>query len=80
MPREWSTEIRDPWCPRIAQTLKSIDLHTDFYVKTGDVFHYEQAAYLRAYVYRLKDWIKNGESKDSPYNSSSCQTVTESQE
>lgn len=61
MSRDWTTLIRDPWCPRVAQLLKTIDLHTDFYVKTGDAFHYEQAEYLRAYVYRLKDWIKKEE-------------------
>jgi hypothetical protein len=62
MPREWSTDVRDPWCPKIAQMLKTIDLHTEFYLKTGDSFHLEQASYLRAYVYSLKDWIKKGES------------------
>jgi hypothetical protein len=67
MPREWVTETREPWCPKIAQLLKTIDLHTEFYIKTGDVFHQEQADYLRAYVYNLKDWIKKGESKDSPH-------------
>jgi hypothetical protein len=67
MPREWVTETREPWCPKIAQLLKTIDLHTEFYIKTGDVFHQEQADYLRAYVYNLKDWIKKEESFDSPY-------------
>jgi hypothetical protein len=66
MPREWVTETREPWCLKIAQLLKTIDLHTEFFIKTGDVFHQEQAEYLRAYVYNLKDWIKKGESKDSP--------------
>jgi hypothetical protein len=66
MPREWVTETREPRCPKIAQLLKTIDLHTEFFIKTGDVFHQEQAEYLRAYVYNLKDWIKKGESKDSP--------------
>lgn len=66
MPRDWTTEIRDPWCPRVAQLLKTIDLHTDFYVKTGDTFHQEQAEYLRSYVYRLKDWIKKEELEKLP--------------
>ena len=61
MAREWTTERRDPWCPKIAQVLKTIDLHTEFYLKTGDEFHFEQAAYLRHYVYNLKNWIKEGE-------------------
>lgn len=62
MSREWGTEIRNPWCPKIAQILKTIDLHSEFYIKTGDVFHKEQAEYLRNYVYSLKNWIKDNET------------------
>ena len=61
MAREWSTEIRDPWCPKIAQIIKTIDLHSEFYIITGDTFHKEQAEYLRHYIYNLKDWIQSNE-------------------
>jgi hypothetical protein len=62
MSRTFNTPHREPWNPKIHNVLKTIDLHTEFYLKTGDSFHLEQASYLRSYVYSLKDWIKRGES------------------
>jgi hypothetical protein len=63
MSRTFNTPHREDWNPKIHNILKTIDLHTDLYNKTGDVFHQEQAEYLRCYVYRLKDWIKKEESE-----------------
>lgn len=61
--RTWNTHIREPWNVRIFYLLKSIDAHTDLYLKTNDQWHFEQANYLRQYVTRLKDWIKDNESR-----------------
>jgi len=57
MPREWDNPIRQPWNSKIHNLLKTIDLHTEFHLKTGDDFHWEQAEILRKYVYDLKTWI-----------------------
>lgn len=62
MPREWSTKTRDPWNAKIHSILKTIDLHTDFYLQTGDNFHNEQAEILRKYVFELKTWIHQQEN------------------
>jgi len=62
MSRDFNTPIREPWNGPIHRILKAIDNHTDIYTKTGDIWHEEQAEYLRKYVYRLKDWIRNQEN------------------
>lgn len=62
MPREWSTETRDPWNAKIHSILKTIDLHTDLFLQTGDKFHNEQAEILRNYVFELKTWIHQQEN------------------
>jgi hypothetical protein len=62
MPREWNTPDRECWNGSIHKILKAIDNHTDFYIKTGDTWHEEQAEYLRKYVYNLKDWIRSQEN------------------
>jgi hypothetical protein len=61
MAREWSTTVRDEWCPKIAHIIKTIDLHSESYLATGDTFHKDQAEYLRRYIYSLKDWIQSKE-------------------
>jgi hypothetical protein len=61
--RTWNTHIRESWNVRIFYLLKSIDAHTDLYFKTGDQWHLVQADYLRCYVTKLKDWIKDHESR-----------------
>ncbi len=61
MPREWSTETRDPWNDKIHVILKAIDQHTILYIQTGDEFHYNQAKTLRCYVDELKSWIHKQE-------------------
>jgi hypothetical protein len=63
MPREWSTSVRDCWNAPIHQILKAIDNHTRLYLKTGDPYHLEASANLRAYLRNLKDWIYNQEGK-----------------
>lgn len=61
MPREWDNDTRNPWNPKIHNILKTIDLHTEMHLKTGDEFHYIQSRILRQYVRDLKDWIHNTE-------------------
>jgi hypothetical protein len=61
MPREWSTETRDPWNDKIHIILKVIDQHTNLYLQTGDKFHNDQAKTLRSYVNQLKSWIHKQE-------------------
>lgn len=61
MPREWDNDIRHPWNPKIHNILKTIDLHIELYLKSGDTFHLTQAEILRKYVYDLKTWIRNCE-------------------
>lgn len=68
MPREWTTKTRDPWNAKIHAILKTIDLHTELYIKTGDVFHNLHADHLRRYVLELKNWIHNQEQSTNSYN------------
>jgi len=62
--RTWDSPVRSPWNPKIHNMLKSIDLHVELYMKTGDVRHLEMAERLREYVRQLKNWIHETESKD----------------
>ena len=62
MPREWSTETRDPWNAKIHNILKTVDLHTELFLKTGDEFHQSQAEILRCYITNLKTWIHSNEN------------------
>mgnify|MGYP006266235631 CR=1 FL=1 len=55
--RTWDTNVRKPWNRRIYYLLKAIDHHNELYFKTLNIWHLEQADYLRKYVYSLKDWI-----------------------
>jgi hypothetical protein len=59
--REWNTPIREPWNPKIHQILKTIDLHSDFLLKSGDSFHHNQSELLRQYLINLKTWIHSQE-------------------
>lgn len=61
--RTWNTEVRSPWNPKIHNILKTIDLHVELYLKTGDVFHLEMAESLRQYVLCLKAWIHHSEGR-----------------
>lgn len=62
--RTWNTPLREPWNPVVAQILKGIDEHTRQHLATGDPWHAEQAATLRAYVRGLKDWIHRQEGRE----------------
>ena len=62
MPREWDSPVRERWNAPIHNILKAIDNHTSIYLNTGDKWHAEQADFLRKYVKRLKDRIKEEES------------------
>ena len=61
--REWNTPVREPWNPVIHQCLKAIDNHMHQYIRTGNVWHLEKAAFLRSYVMELKRWIHKCEGK-----------------
>ena len=63
MAREWSTNIRDPWNAKIHSILKTIDLHTELHLETGDDFHLNQSNILRIYLRELKTWIHKQEQK-----------------
>lgn len=64
MPREWSTDIRDPWNAKIHSILKTIDLHTELHLETGEEFHINQSNILRNYLRELKTWIHNQEKQE----------------
>lgn len=59
--RTFNTPIREPWNPKIHNILKTIDLHTELYLKTNDPFHLLQARTLREYLHNLKKWIHQKE-------------------
>lgn len=63
MPREWNTPVRECWNAPIHNILKAIDNHISIYLKTGDVWHIEQAELLRKYVSDLKTWIHDQEGR-----------------
>jgi len=65
MPREWDTDTRYLWNPKIHNILKTIDLHTELYLKTGNDFHHNQAKILRKYISDLKTWIHSEEIENS---------------
>lgn len=59
--RTWNSPVREPWNPRIHSILKTVDLHVEMYIKTGDPFHLKMADCLRCYIMQLKDWIHEEE-------------------
>jgi hypothetical protein len=81
MSRDFNTPQREDWNGPIHKILKAVDNHTNLYLKTEDIWHEEQAEYLRKYVDGLKTWIhkarkerKLGVPEFSFCLSSSCQT------
>jgi hypothetical protein len=62
--REWNTPVREPWNPVIQQCLKGVDEHVRQYIRTGNVWHLEKAAFLRTYVKELKVWIHKMEGRE----------------
>jgi hypothetical protein len=61
MSRDFNTPHRCDWNAKIHNILKTIDLHTELYLKTDNPFHEEQAKILRQYVSDLKTWIHSCE-------------------
>jgi hypothetical protein len=59
--RTFNTPIREPWNPKIHAILKTIDLHTELYIKSEDTFHLKQSEILRDYIKELKTWLLNQE-------------------
>lgn len=72
--RTFNTVIRSNWNAKIHFILKAIDLHTELYLQTGDIFHIKQSEILRNYVRDLKTWIHYNENlhkvKDNEQNHS----------
>ncbi len=62
MPREWNSEEREPWNPKIASIIKTIDLHNVYYLNGGDERHLLMAQMLREYVCELKEWLSEAET------------------
>jgi hypothetical protein len=48
----------------IQQCLKGVDEHVRQYIRTGNVWHLEKAAFLRTYVKELKVWIHKMEGRE----------------
>ena len=65
MSRDFNTPQREHWNSKIHNILKTIDLHTELHLKTGNIFHWNQAQILRKYVSDLKTWIHFEEGKSS---------------
>jgi hypothetical protein len=65
MSRDFNTPQREDWNGPIHKILKAVDNHTNLYLKTEDIWHEEQAEYLRKYVDRLKTWIHKQEKKEN---------------
>ncbi len=53
--------MREPWNPVIKHCLNAIDYHIDLYIKTGHIWHLDQAETLRVYLLELKNWITQQE-------------------
>ena len=65
MPREWDSEEREPWNPKIATIVKAIDLHNVYYFKDGDERHKQRVTLFES-PQRLKcehglilPWVAN---------------------
>ena len=59
------SKTRDQWQQHIIAVIKTIDEHSQEYMRTNDLFHKQQHDYLVEYVHRIKTWIKNCEAKES---------------
>ena len=59
--RTYNTPHRENWNPKIHSILKTIDLHTELHLETGNEYHWRQAEILRKYVSDLKTWINSQE-------------------
>lgn len=55
--RTFNTEIREPWNKPIHNILKTIDIHNEEFIKTGNHWHLEKAKVLKDYLIELKSWI-----------------------
>ena len=63
VPREWNTEVREPWNALILAALRGVDKHNKLYFLSGDRRHLIMAGLLREYVVELKEWIGGEEAK-----------------
>lgn len=64
--REWTSEVREPWCPLVYQLTQAIDRHNRLYFQTLDPWHLAKAEQLRAYARDLKAWIYVQENRGGP--------------
>ena len=56
------SKVREQWQQHIIDVIKTIDEHSQCYLRTGDQFHKTQHDYLVEYVHRIKTWIKDCEA------------------
>ena len=61
--RTFNSPARIDWNEKIANILRTIDLHNNLYFSSKNSFHLEQAEYLRNYIIKLKNWILSKESE-----------------
>ena len=56
------SKVRDQWQQHVIAVIKTIDEHSQEYMRTNDQFHKQQHDYLVEYVHRIKTYIKNCEA------------------
>jgi hypothetical protein len=60
-PRDYNHPARTDWNDPIHYITKCIDNHTNLYIKTGNIWHEQQAVLLRGYILDLKRYIQSNE-------------------
>ena len=56
------SKTREQWQQHIINVIKTIDEHSQEYMRSGEEFHKVQHDYLVEYVHRIKSYIKNCEA------------------
>ena len=56
------SKVRSQWQQHIIDVIKTIDEHSQEYMRSGDQFHKTQHDYLVEYVHAIKTYIKNCEA------------------
>lgn len=55
--RTYAPPEREPWQEPIRWISRAIDQHTAEHIRTGNLWHAQQAQVLRDYLTSLKQWI-----------------------
>ena len=56
------SKVRSQWQQHIIDVIKTIDEHSQEYIRTNEEFHKTQHDYLVEYVHRIKTYIKDCEA------------------